>query len=87
LLLTAALIEVVAGGLMVVGLATRWAAFIGSGEVAVAYFMGHFPKSFWPGVSGGDLAIVFCFVFLYLVFVGPGPWSFDARLRRVPPGG
>ena len=61
------------------GLFTRPVAFILSGMMAVAYFMAHAPKSFFPAVNGGDAAILFCFVFLYLVFAGGGPWSLDAK--------
>jgi putative oxidoreductase len=50
--------------------------------MAVAYFMAHFPKSWLPLLNGGDLAVLFCFVFLYLFVAGPGPWSIDARMRR-----
>ncbi len=81
LLLVAALIEFVGGLLVLVGLFTRVAAFIMSGEMAVAYFEAHAPKSFFPYVSGGDLAVLFCFVFLYLAFAGGGPWSLDAVRR------
>lgn len=80
LLLAAALIEIIGGALIAVGLFTRIAAFICSGEMAAAYFMFHAPKSFWPAVNQGDAAILFCFVFLYFVFAGPGAWSVDARL-------
>ena len=85
LILVAAIIELVAGVLIAVGLFTRIAAFIASGEMAVAYFMGHFPKSPWPGVNMGDAAILFCFVFLYLAAAGAGAWSIDnARTRNAP---
>jgi putative oxidoreductase len=85
LILVAAIIELVAGVLIAVGLFTRIAAFIASGEMAVAYFMGHFPKSPWPGVNMGDAAILFCFVFLYLAAAGAGAWSIDnARARNAP---
>jgi len=86
LLVVAAVIELVAGALVTIGLFTRLAAFIASGEMAVAYFMGHFPKSPWPGINMGDAAILFCFVFLYLAAAGPGAWSVDgARFRaRMP---
>jgi putative oxidoreductase len=77
LLVVAAVIELVAGILITLGLFTRLAAFVASGEMAVAYFMGHFPKSFWPGINMGDAAILFCFVFLYLAAAGPGAWSID----------
>jgi putative oxidoreductase len=69
-----------AGGLLIfLGLFTRPVAFILSGNMAVAYFMIHFPRSFFPVLNGGDSAILFCFVFLYLAAAGPGPWSVDAR--------
>jgi len=85
LLLAAAIIELVAGVLVTVGLFTRLAAFILSGENAVAYFMVHFPKTFWPTLNQGEVAILFCFVFLYIAAAGPGAWSIDsARARRTP---
>ena len=85
LLVVAAVIELVAGVLITLGLFTRLAAFVASGEMAVAYFMSHFPKSFWPGINMGDAAILFCFVFLYIAAAGPGAWSIDgARTRNAP---
>jgi putative oxidoreductase len=84
LLMAAGTIELVAGGLITLGLFTRLAAFIASGEMAAAYFIQHAPKSFWPLANMGEAAILFCFVFFYLVFAGPGPWSLDAVLRRKP---
>ena len=85
LLMVAAIIELVAGVLIAIGLFTRLAAFIASGEMAVAYFMGHFPKSPWPAVNMGEAAILFCFVFLYLAAAGAGAWSVDAaRARNAP---
>jgi putative oxidoreductase len=69
-----------------VGLFTRIAAFIASGEMAVGYFMVHAPQSFWPGLNGGDAALLFCFIFLYFAFAGAGEWSLDA-LRGRPRGG
>jgi putative oxidoreductase len=84
LLMAAGAIELVAGGLITLGLLTRLAAFIASGEMAAAYFIQHAPKSFWPLANMGEAAILFCFVFFYLVFAGPGPWSLDAVLRRKP---
>jgi putative oxidoreductase len=80
LLVAAAVIEIVGGALIVVGLFTRIAALICSGEMAVAYFMFHATQSFWPGVNQGDAAILFCFVFLYLAFAGAGALSIDAHL-------
>jgi len=82
MLLVAAWLEIVGGALVALGLATRPAAFILSGEMAVAYFMAHASKSPWPGLNGGDVAILFCFIFFYLVFAGPGPWSLDAQIRN-----
>jgi putative oxidoreductase len=82
LLVAAAAIEVIGGALIALGLLTRAAAFICSGEMAVAYFMAHAPRGFWPGINGGDGAILFCFIFLYLAFAGPGPWSIDALRSR-----
>jgi putative oxidoreductase len=78
-------LELVGGGLVLVGLFTRIAAFILSGEMAVAYFMVHAPKGFWPiamGGNGGELAVLYCFVFLYLFFAGGGPLSIDGLIRR-----
>jgi len=83
MLVAAGAIELIAGILVTVGLFTRLAAFIAAGEMAVAYFIGHFPKGFWPAVNGGEGAILFCFIFLYLAAAGPGAWSIDgARVRR-----
>ena len=85
LLMAAGVIELVAGLLITLGLFTRIAAFIASGEMAVGYFMMHAPKSFWPAVNQGEAAILFCFVFLYLVGAGPGAWAIDnARVRGTP---
>jgi len=69
--------EFVGGVLITLGLFTRPAAFVLSGYMAVAYFMVHFPKSFFPAVNGGVPAVLFCFVFLYLAAAGPGPWAID----------
>jgi putative oxidoreductase len=74
--------ELVGGILLILGLFTRPLAFILCGEMAFAYFLGHAGRAFYPIQNGGNLAIEFCFVFLYLVFAGPGPWSVDALLRR-----
>jgi putative oxidoreductase len=74
----AGIIETVAGLLVALGLFTRPAAFIASGTMAVAYWLVHAPQSFFPVNNGGDAAILYCFVFLYLFFAGPGPWSLDA---------
>ena len=75
-------LELVGGFLILIGLFTRPVAFILAGDMAVAYFMAHAPKSFFPTINGGQLAILFCFVFLYLVFAGGGKWSADERLAR-----
>ncbi len=83
LIILAAIIETFGSLLLLVGLFTRWAAFIMSGEMAFAYFIAHAPRSFYPAANGGSLAVLYCFVFLYLVFAGGGPWSVDhAMLRR-----
>lgn len=75
-------LELVGGSLLALGLFTRPVAFVISGEMAVAYFMSHAPKSLFPAVNMGDAAILYCFLFLYFVFAGPGPWSLDAALRK-----
>ena len=77
----AGVIELVTGVLIALGLFTRPAAFLASGTMGAAYFIGHAPQSFWPVNNGGDAAILYCFVFLYFVFAGPGPLSLDAKLR------
>jgi putative oxidoreductase len=81
----AGLIESLGGLLLLLGLFTRPAAFIVSGEMAVAYFKGHASGGFWPVLNGGHPAVLFCFVWLYFSAAGPGPWSIDALLRRRPP--
>ena len=78
----AGILEFVGGLLLLVGLFTRPVAFVLSGLMAVAYFMAHAPRGFWPIVNQGELAVVYCFVFLYLAAAGGGPWSLDAILRR-----
>jgi len=82
MLMAAAWIEVIGGGLIALGLFTRIAAFVCSGQMAFAYFIAHAPQSFWPALNGGEAAILFCFVFLYLVFAGPGAWSLDGMRGR-----
>ena len=77
----AGLIELVGGALLLVGLLSRPVAFLLSGEMAAAYFMAHAPKSLFPALNGGDAAILYCFVFLYIAAAGPGPWSVDAAMR------
>lgn len=75
-------IEMIGGLLVLVGLFTRPAAFIMSGEMAFAYFISHQPRGLFPILNGGDAAILYCFIFLYFAFVGAGPWSLDALWRR-----
>lgn len=74
--------ELVLGTLITIGLLTGIAAFIASGEMAVAYFIGHFPKSFWPLENAGEPAVLFCFIFLYMATQGSGIWSVDDARRR-----
>ncbi|CAA2100374.1 hypothetical protein MBUL_00638 [Methylobacterium bullatum] len=78
----AAVLEIVGGALIILGLFTRPVAFILSGQMAFAYFIAHAPKSQFPALNGGDAAILFCFLFLYLAAAGAGPWSLDAQRRR-----
>ena len=77
-------LEIVGGLLILFGLFTRPVAFVLSGNMAVAYFMAHLPKSFFPALNGGDSAILFCFAFLYLAAAGGGAWSLDAQRRGGP---
>ena len=79
--MVAGVIEFVGGLLLLVGLFTRPVAFIVAGEMAVAYFMQHAPRGLWPILNMGELAVLYCFVFLYLAVAGGGAWSID-RLRR-----
>lgn len=76
-------IELVGGILITLGLFTRPTAFVLAGNMAVAYFMAHAPRNFFPMLNGGDAAILYCFVFLYLAVAGPGPYSMDASRRRL----
>ena len=78
----AGFIELIGGALLILGLLTRPAAFILSGEMAFAYFIGHAGKSFYPLINGGTLAIMYCFTCLYLACAGAGPWSVDAAMKR-----
>jgi len=78
----AGILEFFGGLLLLLGLFTRPVAFILSGLLAVAYFMAHAPGGFWPIMNRGELAVLYCFVFLYLAAAGGGPWSVDACLRR-----
>jgi putative oxidoreductase len=77
----AGVIEVIAGLLIAVGLFAGYAAFIASGEMAAAYFMAHFPQGFWPIENKGELAVLKCFLFLYIATRGAGIWSVDAAIR------
>lgn len=85
MLIAAGAIELAAGILVTIGLFTRIAAFIASGEMAIGYFMMHLPKGFWPIANMGEAAILFCFVFLYIAAAGPGAWSIDAARTRNSP--
>jgi putative oxidoreductase len=75
----AGVLELVGGLLILLGLLTRPVAFLLCGEMAVAYFMAHAPRGFWPTANGGEPAVLYCFIFLYLFTAGPGPWSVDRR--------
>ena len=81
----AGMIELVGGALIVLGFFSRYAAFVCSGEMAVAYFLGHWaivtanPHSFFPVINGGATAILYCFVFLYFAAAGPGPWALNQK--------
>jgi putative oxidoreductase len=77
----AGILELVLGGMLMLGLLTRPVAFVLSGEMAFAYFIEHFPHSFFPLINEGSLAIIFCFACLYLAAAGGGPISLDALLR------
>jgi putative oxidoreductase len=78
----AGIIELIGGALLILGLWTHPVAFILSGEMAFAYFIGHFPKGFHPLINGGTLAALYCFTCLYLSTAGAGPWSVDASIRK-----
>ncbi|MDB6453816.1 DoxX family protein [Falsirhodobacter sp. 20TX0035] len=75
-------IELICGALVLVGLFTRSAAFLLSGLMAFAFFIAHFPKGLFPALNGGSLAMILCFVFLYLAVAGAGPFSVDAKRRK-----
>jgi putative oxidoreductase len=78
----AGFLETAGGALIFLGLWTSPVAFLLSGEMAVAYFMRHYPKSFWPIANGGELAVLYCFIFLFLFSAGAGPWSLDRIVRK-----
>ena len=84
ILLAAAVIELVGGVLVTLGLFTRLAAFIMSGEIAIGYFMFHFPQGFWPLANKGEAAILYSFIFLYIAAAGPGAWSVDRMRMKAP---
>lgn len=77
-----AMLELFGGVAITLGVFTRPVAFILAGEMAVAYFQFHAPQAFFPTTNNGVPAVLYCFLFLYLVFAGPGPWSIDATIRR-----
>ncbi len=78
----AGVIEIVGSVLLILGLFTRSTAFILSGLMAVAYFVAHAPRGFYPILNAGELAALYCFVFLYIAAAGPGPWSYDAMRKK-----
>ncbi len=78
----AGILETFGGLAILLGLFTRPVSFVLAGEMAVAYFTAHYPKSFYPLVSQGELAVLFCFLFLYLMLAGAGPWSVDAAIAK-----
>jgi putative oxidoreductase len=83
----AGLLETIGPALLVLGLFTRFTAFILCGEMAVAYFMSWAPRGFWPINNGGEEAVLFCYLFLWLITMGPGPWSLDGWIRKSLRGG
>ncbi|MFN2387044.1 MAG: DoxX family protein [Thermoanaerobaculia bacterium] len=85
LMLAAGVIELVAGILIAAGLFTRPASILASGEMAVAYFKGHLPQGPWPVQNGGELAVLYCFLFLFVAAYGAGVYSLDAALRHRAP--
>lgn len=82
MLLAAGIIELAGGILVATGLRAGPAAFIASGQMAAAYFIAHAPKGFWPVLNEGELAVIYCFVFLYIASRGSGPWSIDAAVGK-----
>jgi putative oxidoreductase len=78
----AAVIEVITGGLLILGLFSRFAAFIAAGEMAVAYWQFHAPGGIFPAGNGGEAAILFCFIFFYIIFAGPGALSVDPTPKK-----
>lgn len=84
ILTIAGALEIFGGAHILIGLFTRPFAFVLSGMMAVAYFMAHASQGFWPGLNGGEPAILYCFIFLYFAFQGGGEWSLDAQVRKKP---
>src|SRR5437879_5408850 len=84
MLVVAAWLEIAGGALLALGLFTRPVAFLLCGEMAVAYFLAHAPRGFYPAMNGGEAAVLYCFVFLFLAAAGGGEWSFDAQVRKRP---
>ena len=82
IMMIAGWLEIIGGGLLVLGLFTRPAAFVLSGMMAVAYFMAHAPMGFYPALNHGEPALLFCFIFLYLACAGGGAWSLDTVVRK-----
>lgn len=78
----AGIIELVGGIMIAIGFLTSWAAFIASGQMAVAFFMAHFPQDWNPLVNQGETALLYCFLFLYMAARGSGIWSVDAAMNR-----
>lgn len=85
MLLASAVLELVGGALLTVGLFTRITAFVVCGEMAVAYFTAHAPRGFFPLVNMGEPAILYCFIFLYWAAAGPGAWSLDSLRSKATP--
>jgi putative oxidoreductase len=79
LMMVGGIIEILGGGLVAIGFFSRFAAFICSGMMAAAYFMAHFPRGIYPALNGGDAAILFCFIFLYLAAAGPGAFAVNNK--------
>ena len=82
LLYVQSVVEIVGGILLLIGAYTRVVSFILAGDMAAAYFMAHFPRSFFPAANGGDAAVLFCFAFFYIFFAGGGPWSVDRAVLK-----
>ena len=82
----AGVIETIGGALIILGLFTRPVAFLLAGEMAIGYFTAHAPRGFWPLTNGGELAVFYCFYFLWLSAAGPGPWSLDRAAGHRPSG-